>query len=121
MDQTVPAPSLLADAATNGHRYWEPRRPIYNAVLVAVVLVYFFAGWPTSWQTLSVNVGLQLFQLAVIANVLYCFAYIPDLFAQLSSLRSTWLASRWIVFLIGTTFAATIARFISMGLFGLMR
>ncbi len=121
MEQTVAATSPLPDAATNGIRYWEPRRLIYNAVLAAVVVLYFFIGWPTSRDALSVNLGLQLFQLAVIANVLYCSAYVPDLFAQLSSLRGAWLASRWIVFLVGTAFAATNARFVSLHLFGLMR
>lgn len=120
MEQAVAVTSLLAEAATNAIRYWEPRRLIYNAVLTAVVVLYFFIGWPASWQALSVDLGLQLFQLAVIANVLYCSAYVPDLFAQLSSLRGAWLASRWIVFLVGTAFAATNARFVSMHLFGLL-
>src|SRR5215472_7406845 len=112
----VPA-SSVTEAATNGIRYWEPRRLIYNAVLSAVVVVYFIAGWPGSGEALSVNVILNFFQLAVIANVLYSSAYIPDVFAQLSSLRDAWLRSRWVLFLIGTTFAATFARFISIGLF----
>jgi hypothetical protein len=112
----VPA-SSVTEAATNGIRYWEPRRLIYNAVLSAVVVIYFFAGWPVSREALSVNVMLNLFQLAVIANVLYSSAYVPDVFVQLSSLRPAWLRSRWLLFLVGTTFAATFARFISIALF----
>lgn len=113
---TAPA-SLIADAATNGIRYWEPRRLFYNGVLAAVVVLYFAAGLPASRQALSVDTGLMLFHLAVIANVLYCLAYLPDVFVQLSSLRDAWLRSRWILFLIGTAFAANIARFVSMHLF----
>ncbi len=109
--------SLVADAATNGIRYWEPRRLIYNGALIAVVVVYLVAGLPASRQALSVNVGLMLFHLAVIANVLYCFAYVPDLFVQLSSLRDAWLRSRWVLFLVGTAFAANLARFVSLHLF----
>ncbi len=109
--------SLVTDAATNGIRYWEPRRLVYNGVLLAVVVVYFIVGLPASRQAFSVNVGLMLFHLAVIANVLYCFAYVPDIFVQLSSLRDAWLRSRWILLLIGTAFAANIARFVSIRLF----
>src|SRR3970040_2086482 len=101
MEQTVPAFSLVADGATNSIRYWEPRRLVYNGVLVLVVVVYFAAGLPGSRDALSVDRGLMLFHLAVIANVLYCFAYVPDVFVQLSSLRAAWLRSRLIVFLIG--------------------
>ncbi|MBI4419236.1 MAG: hypothetical protein HY560_00260 [Gemmatimonadetes bacterium] len=36
---------------------------------------------------------------------------------QLSSLRTAWLHSPWVLFLIGTAFAATITRFASLHLF----
>jgi hypothetical protein len=117
MDATATPAALIASAATEGIRYWEPRRLIYNAVLAAVVILYFVVGLPESGHALSVNTGLMLFNLAVLANALYCFAYIPDIFVQLSSLRAAWLRSRWVLFLIGTTFAANIARSISIDLF----
>lgn len=113
----VEAQSSLPHAATNALRYWEPRRPVYNAVLAAVVLLYFWFGWPVSRQALSVDVGLQVFVLAVMANALYCSAYVPDVFVQLSSIRPAWLKSRWVLFLIGTAFAATVTRFVSINLF----
>jgi len=107
----------VAEAATEGIRYWEPRRLVYNGLLAAVVLLYFAAAWPTSGDLLSVDLVLEVFVLAVLANVFYSAAYVPDVFAQLSTLRGTWLRTRWVLLLIGTTFAATLTRFISMGMF----
>ena len=120
MEQNDPltgAASSLTDAATNGIRYWEPRRLLYNAVLAVVVTLHFLSDWPASRRALSVTLGLRVFVLAVMANVFYCAAYLPDVFAQHSTLRPAWLRSRWVVFLIGTAFAATLTHFISMNLF----
>jgi hypothetical protein len=55
----------------------------------------------------------------VLANIAYCAAYVPDLLMQLSDVRSTWLRVRWMLFAIGLAFAAIIARFIAMALFGI--
>ena len=79
-------PATVRDAATDALGYWEPRRLIYDAVLAAVVITYFFAAWPESRGGLSVDLGLTVFLLAVVANVLYCFAYVADVFVQLSDL-----------------------------------
>ena len=38
------------------------------------------------------------------------------IFVQLSGLRGAWVRSRWALFLLGTTFAATITRFVAIGL-----
>jgi hypothetical protein len=105
------------EAATEAVRYWEPRRILYNAVLVLVVSTYFFLGLPFSTSTLSMNLFLVLFALAVLANIAYCAAYVVDIFAQTTGLRDTWLKYRWILFAIGVFFAAVITRFVSMGLF----
>ena len=110
-------PATVRDAATDALGYWEPRRLIYDAVLAAVVITYFFAAWPESRGGLSVDLGLTVFLLAVVANVLYCFAYVADVFVQLSDLRAGWIKSRWALFLAGTAFAATITRFVAIGLF----
>src|SRR5260221_624275 len=120
MTSTSAASSLdaasLRDAATDGLGYWEPRRLIYDAVLAAVVVTYFFAAWPASRQVLSVDLGLTVFLLAVVANVLYCFAYVADVFVQVSGLREAWLRSRWVLFVVGPAFAATVTRFVVIGL-----
>ncbi len=107
----------LRDAATNALRYWEPRRIVSTAVLTAVVITHFVSGLPSSRQSLSVDLGLLIFVQAVIANAFYCFAYIPDVFVQLSGIRKAWLRWRWVLFLIGTAFAATLTRNVAMRMF----
>jgi hypothetical protein len=111
--ETASLPTRITEAI----RYWEPRRIAYNAVLVAVVLFYFVNEYPASKRALGFDEILVLFLLAVLANVAYCAAYIPDLFAQSSGLSDKWRKHRWIVFAVGVTFAAVITRFFAMGMF----
>jgi hypothetical protein len=60
---------------------------------------------------------LSVFLLAVLANVAYCAAYIPDIPAQLSGFRSEWLRMRFVVFCVGVAFAAILAHFYSRSFF----
>lgn len=109
----------LRDSLSNAIRFWEPRRLIYNLVLVFVVIAYFVIGYPVSKTVLSIDFALGLFLLAVVANIAYCAAYLADVFVQMSGFREVWQRSRWLLFLIGTTFAAIITRFVAMGMFRL--
>lgn len=109
----------VRDSFTNAIRFWEPRRVIYNVVLAAVVIVYFIEGYPASKAALSLDFALGLFLLAVVANVAYCAAYLADIFVQISGFSDLWQRSRWILFVIGTTFAAVITRFVAMAMFHL--
>lgn len=99
-------------------RYWEPRRIPYNLLLVAIVVFHFVKGLPFSKTVVQFNSLLLFFVLAVLANVAYCAAYVPDVFAQMSSLRSSWLRYRWALFVIGLAFAAVLAHFWSRAMFG---
>jgi uncharacterized membrane protein YfcA len=108
----------LRERITEAIGYWEPRRVVYNAVLVLVVLGYFAADYPGSKAALNLDEVLVVFVLAVLANVAYCAAYVPDVFAQTSGFRDQWRKYRWIPFAIGVTFAGVITRFFAMGLFG---
>ena len=110
-------PELIKNSFTDAIRFWEPRRVIYNLALCAIVMVYFVAGYPASKAVLSVDFALIIFILAVIANVAYCAAYLVDIFVQISGFQEIWKRSRWILFVIGTTFAAVITRFVVMGIF----
>jgi hypothetical protein len=105
------------ESLTDAIRFWEPMRLVYNGVLAAIVLLYFWFGYPASRAELSVNSVLFLFLLAVLANVAYCAAYVVDVFAQLSGFRETWRKRRWIVFTIGLLFAGVLTRFWAMGIF----
>jgi hypothetical protein len=106
------------DYLGNSIQYWEPRRIVYNLLLALIVLIHFVRGLPASRAALQLNMLLLVFILAVLANVAYCAAYVPDIFAQMSNLRDSWLRYRWIVFLTGLAFAGVLTHFWSLGLFG---
>ena len=102
---------------TNAIRYWEPRRVLYNVVLAVIVIIHFAQGLPFSRTVLQFNLFLLLFALAVLANVAYCAAYLPDVFAQTSNFRNIWLRFRWVLFCIGLAFAAVLTHFFSLSMF----
>jgi hypothetical protein len=109
--------STLRDYATEAIRYWEPRRLFYNLFLVVVVAITFWLELPSSRAAITIDSILWLFLLAVVANVAYCAAYLVDLFVQASAFRSQWQQFRWLLFALGTAFAAVLTRYVSMTLF----
>ena len=102
---------------TDAISFWEPRRVVYNLALAGIVIAYFVAGYPASKAVLSIDFALGLFLLAVGANIVYCAAYLADVFVQASGFRDVWQRMRWVLFVIGTLVASIITRFISMGMF----
>lgn len=96
------------DIVTDALRYWEPRRLVYNGILAVITVGGFFLFWPRSRETLDWSVVLGLFLLAAIANLLYCAAYVVDVFVQLSSFRDTWRRWRWALFVSGLLLAAAL-------------
>ncbi len=109
--------AALRDNATDAIRFWERARILYNLSLAAIVVAHFMAGYPASKAVLSIDFALGLFLLAVAANIAYCAAYLVDLFAQASGFRDFWRRYRWLLFIIGTTFAAIITHFMAGGMF----
>jgi len=107
------------EALGDALRYWEPRRLLYNGALLLIVCAAFVAGWPISKRVLSAEPVLVLFILAVLANIAYCAAYVPDLVVQHSPLRSGWLRWRWVLFTVGTLLASAISYLFVAGMFGL--
>jgi len=105
------------DALSDALRYWEPRRILYNAVLLIVVAVMYWSNLPASRTVLNADTLLVLFVLAVLSNVAYCAAYVVDVITQMSAFRGTWLRVRWILLAIGMFFAGGLAYFFSGGLF----
>ena len=105
------------ESVSDALRFWEPRRLAYNAVLSLIVLFYFFRAYPASRTVFTLDSILGLFLLAVLANVVYCAAYLADLFAQWSSYRDLWRRYRWVLFVLGMVFAGIVTRFIAMGVF----
>jgi hypothetical protein len=103
---------------TDAIGFWEPRRAFYNIALVVVVVAVFMAQWPQSAGTLSIDLWLNLFVLAVLANIAYCSAYLVELLAQVSAYREVWRGRRWMLLILGTAFACAVASFIARSLFG---
>lgn len=104
-----------AGIATDMLRYWEPRRLVYNGVLALVVLTHFLYSLPGAWKRVTWDAVLILFVLAVMANVLYCAAYLVDWFVQQSDFRKRWLSLRWSLLALGTILAAVFAHYLSRG------
>jgi hypothetical protein len=112
------APARFGRLAANALRFWEPRRVLYNAVLLGVVGTHVVAGWPASRSGLTRDHLFMFFILAVLANVAYCAAYAVDLFVQFSGLRDAWARGRWWVLITGTAFAAVVAHFFTLSILG---
>ena len=108
----------MRDFITDAIRYWEPRRILYNAVLLVVVVATCFLQSAGYRQARSFELLQHLFVLAVLANVAYCAAYPVDLLVQFSGFRDTWLRARWVLLLIGILFAAVISHLFAQGIFG---
>ena len=102
-----PFRSLLADSI----RFWEWRRLFYNLALAAVVLLWITLTWPYFRPAFTLLALFQLFVLALIANVLYCAAYLIDLPMQVSSFGSFWKRRRWTLWVLGTLFAILFANY----------
>jgi hypothetical protein len=96
-----PFRSSLADAA----RFWERGRLYYNLVLTAVTAFWFIVTWPHFRPALTLT-SLFLFTiLALIANLCYSAAYLPDLLAQHYASALISARKRWALWIIGTLFA----------------
>jgi hypothetical protein len=109
----------VREAVSDAIRYWELRRIVYNVVLALIVLAYVAVNWPHSRAAASFDRILLVFVLAVLANICYCAAYLGDVFVQISGLRDAWKRWRWVLFVIGTIFAAIITRWFVIGFFTL--
>lgn len=107
----------VREALSQAIRYWEPRRLIYNAVLLLVVAAMFVKGLPISRSQINLNLVLFLFVLAVLANVAYCACYVVDVVAQLSDFGAIWLRFRWALFVVGLAFAGVLTYFFATRIF----
>jgi hypothetical protein len=107
----------LREALTDAMRYWEPRRIVYNVVLLIVVTIHALMSWRESRLSFTVDTALALFLLWVLANVAYCAAYLVDVPVQFSGFRPLWLKVRIVLFGVGVAFAAVLAHYLADGMF----
>jgi hypothetical protein len=92
----------------NSLHFWEPRRIVFNLVLVVVTLAWLIFTWPHFQPAMTLDALLKLLVLAVIANVAYSAAYAADIPLLLSSIRGPWQRHRGILWLVGMLFAILI-------------
>jgi hypothetical protein len=89
--------------------YWERKRIVYNAALTLVSLIGYFTSDFGSHVPLGFGTFVALFVWVVMANVLYCAAYLPELMIQASHYRERRHVVRIVIFTIGTLFACVLA------------
>ena len=70
--------------------FWEPRRVVYNLVLVVIALLWLVATWPHFRVAMAWHSILLLSILALLANVCYCVAYLVDIPMQRAALSTFW-------------------------------
>jgi formate hydrogenlyase subunit 4 len=93
----------IADAM----RFWEQGRIAYNLLLTVVFLGWTMLSWPALRGAFSLVHLAQLAVLALIANILYCAAYLTEMFSKRLAV-SQWHQWRWAIFIAGTLFAILI-------------
>jgi hypothetical protein len=92
--------SRIADAVC----FWERRRITYNLLLMMVFVGWVVVSWPSLRGAFSLVHFAQLAVLALIANVLYCAAYLAELFFK-DLAASKWHHWRWGIWIVGMLFA----------------
>jgi hypothetical protein len=101
-----PSPSRpFRTALSDAVRFWEPRRILSNLVLAAVTATWIIATWPHFRPAFTLAGLLQLGVLGVIANVLYCAAYLVDVPLQHTPFTALWKRRRFILWIVGTLLA----------------
>ena len=99
--------SALRDAA----RFWEFWRIWYNAILVAVVVLWVLFTWPHFRPALNLLDLGRMIVLALLANLCYCAAYLGEFFMQPLLPPKFWTRFRITVWIVGMLFALLIANY----------
>ena len=98
---------LLADAA----RFWEPRRLIYNFILILVTVTWVMATWPHFRPALTLTSLFLMSILALIANACYSAAYFVDIPLQSTATGASRNRFRWGLWILGLLFAFVLANY----------
>jgi hypothetical protein len=102
-----PFRAQLADAA----RFWEPRRLLYNFILLVVTFTWILATWPHFRPALTLTSLFLMSILALLANACYSAAYFVDIPLQSSSVGASRNRFRWGLWILGMLFAFVLANY----------
>jgi hypothetical protein len=95
----------------NALRFWEPRRLWYNAVLIAVVMLWLLLTWPHFRGALNWLDFGRMCVLGLLANACYCAAYVAEFFMQAALPSAYWRRTRWAVWVLGILLAILIENY----------
>ena len=98
-------PNQTPTALTTAARFWERGRILYTAILAAVLLCWFIFTWPHFRPALNLPALAAFAGLGILANLLYCAAYVIDIPMQHLAPPTAWRRLRQILWVVGTLFA----------------
>lgn len=107
--RTGERPGLNRRFLRTAARYWEFRRIVYNVALLVLAGMWVSLTWPAFATALTGATLLDLFLIAVLANVAYCVVYLVDILVQRSTWRAGWLRHRWLLWVAATVLAVALA------------
>lgn len=91
--------------------FWEPRRLLYTGILTVIVIIWFVATWPHFRPAMTLSSFLAFAGLGLLANLLYCAAYLGDAFMQSVVAPALLARFRWALWLFGTLFAVLLENY----------
>ena len=103
-----PRRQWLSPTVTEAVRFWERGRLAYNGLQLLITAIMFVQRWPESRILYTTNLG-SYFYYAVVANILYSLAYIPEAILQIPHLRPHARGTRRFILIVGTGFACLLA------------
>jgi hypothetical protein len=98
----------LYEHAIDALRFWERGRLVYNGVLLLLTIVMVAVRWRDAHYLFHQNFGSFLSSV-VIANVLYCAAYLVEPLLLVPRMQQDALLARRVVLFGGTAFACLLA------------
>ncbi|HLZ39664.1 MAG TPA: hypothetical protein VKQ11_01800 [Candidatus Sulfotelmatobacter sp.] len=111
MDSNQPASVNVQGSFRGAHQFWEPQRIWYNAILVAVALLWVVFTWPHFRPALNLVALGKMLVLALLANVCYCAAYVGDFLMQGALPASYWRRIRWRLWVTGMLMALVLENY----------
>ena len=100
----------LVENLSDGVGFWELKgRLIYNGVLGLVCGFHAFRGDSLLLRWSDADNLTAFLSFVIVANVVYCAAYVPDQAIQLTPYREGWKRWRWLLLAFGTFFASLLA------------
>lgn len=95
----------------NAVQFWEPRRVWYNAVLVAVVMLWLALTWPHFRPALNWADFGRMCVLGLLANACYCAAYVAEFLMQGAAPSRHWRRIRYALWIAGMLLALLVTNY----------